>query len=162
MGKPPADPVAPTAAGPTIDSFVREAAATSIDGYPSQFTGSERYEIVRKLGEGSFGVVFEVVDRKQGGRLALKVLRRPYAERLYRFKREVRALAEKAHPNLARLHEMTAAGSDVFFTMELIEGVTLLEHVRRSPERARAAFKQLAEGLAALHAQKTLHRDIKP
>src|SRR5262249_29645204 len=59
-------------------------------------------------------------------------------------------------------HEMTADGGDLFFTMELVEGVSLLEHVGRSPERARAAFRQLAEGLSALHAKKTLHRDIKP
>jgi eukaryotic-like serine/threonine-protein kinase len=157
-GKPAAD--TPTAE--TIDSFLREAAATSMVSYPSQFSGSPRYQSVRKLGEGGFGVVFEVIDLKQGGHLALKVLRQPYAERLRRFKHEFRALSDNAHSNLVRLYEMTAAGRDLFFTMELIDGVPLLEHVSRSPERARAAFKQLAEGLSALHAGKTLHRDIKP
>jgi hypothetical protein len=147
---------------PSIDSIVRGAAATSFLGYPSAFLGTERYELVRKLGEGGFGVVYEVIDRVQGGRVALKLLRHPQAERLYRFKREFRALSENLHPNLVRLHELTALGRDLFFTMELVDGLPLLDHVARSPERARAAFKQLGDGLSALHASKLLHRDIKP
>src|SRR5438132_14252638 len=103
---------------PSIDSFVREAAATSLLSYPGQFSGTRRYELVKKLGEGGFGVVFEVIDHQQGGRLAMKVLRQPYAERLYRFKREFRALTEQTHGNLVRLYELVAAGRDVFFTME--------------------------------------------
>ena len=147
---------------PSIDSFLREAAATPLAGYPSHFSGTDRYRLVRQLGEGGFGVIFEVEDRKQGGRLALKLLRQPHAERLYRFKREFRILCESVHPNLVRLHELSSEGHQLFFTMELIDGVPLLAHIARNPERARDAFRQLAEGLAALHAKKILHRDIKP
>ena len=146
----------------TIDSLLREAAATSALSYPGRFDGTARFEVVKQIGEGGFGVVFEVLDRNESGRLALKLLRRPHADRLYRFKREFRALSELIHPNLVRLHELFAVGQDVFFTMELIDGVPLLTHVALDPARAREALRQLTAGLSALHGAGKLHRDVKP
>jgi len=149
---------------PSIDSVLREAAATSLDGPLVEFAGTARFELIRPLGQGAFGVVYEAIDREMGGsgRVALKLLRRPYAERLYRFKREFRALAELRHGNLVQLYELVAAGPDVFFTMELIEGAQPLAYVRRDPDRARELLFQLADGLSALHRAGKLHRDVKP
>ncbi|MFZ5438911.1 MAG: serine/threonine-protein kinase PknK [Myxococcota bacterium] len=153
------------------------------------FRGTARYELVRELGAGGMGVVYEAIDRERDGRrVALKVLQRRDAESLVRLKREFRALADVRHPNLVTLYELAVEGDSWFFTLELIEGVDFLSWVRPhqaslrdaptgqldvtlragaassglDPERLRAGFRQLAEGVAFLHAQGRLHRDLKP
>jgi eukaryotic-like serine/threonine-protein kinase len=90
----------------------------------------ERYSVVRRLGEGGMGVVYEALDRKSGSRIALKTIRAVDPSAVYRFKREFRALADVTHPNLVTLHDLVLQGDQLFFTMELIEGVDFLQHVR--------------------------------
>jgi len=129
---------------------------------PGDFGGTPRFELVQQLGEGGFGIVYKAIDHVAGGFCALKLLRRPYAERLYRFKREFRALSQLRHEHLIQLHELHAAPPDVFFTMELIDGVPFLDHIGSRPADARDAVRQLAEGLVALHRAGKLHCDVKP
>jgi hypothetical protein len=152
----------PVTAELTVDSMLREAARTRAPGDGAGFVGTDRFEVVRWLGRGGFGVVYQALDRHQRGMVALKVLRRPQAELVYRFKREFRALAEVRHENLVRLYELEADGRDVFFTMELVDGEPLLADSTRHPEKARDVLRQLVEGLAALHRAGKLHRDVKP
>jgi serine/threonine protein kinase len=95
-----------------------------------EFAGNERYQLVRRLGEGAFGVVFEPIDRERGARVALKTLTRLEPAALYRFKKEFRALADAAHPNLVELYELSSCGDDWFFTMERVDGVDWLTHAR--------------------------------
>src|SRR5262245_44709275 len=90
---------------------------------------TSRFQIVRRLGAGGMGVVFEALDRLRGTRVAVKVLRRISPESLIRFKAEFRALQDLQHPNLVRLDELISDGQQWFFTMELIEGVDFLAHV---------------------------------
>ncbi len=90
----------------------------------------ERFQIVRRLGAGGFGIVYEALDRERGERVALKTLARVSASALYRFKREFRALADIAHDNLVRLHDLVGSGDAWFFTMELVHGVDWLTYVR--------------------------------
>ena len=106
--------------------------------------------------------MFEAIDHADGGRVALELLRRPYAERLYWFKREFRALTELVHPNLVRPHDLVTDGSDIFFTMERIDGESLDAHLAARPTGLLDVLRQLAEGLSALHAAGKLHRDVKP
>ena len=94
------------------------------------FAGTERFERIRRLGAGGMGVVYEVLDRVRGDVVALKTLRRASAADLYRLKREFRALADVAHPNLVCLYELHVDAAHSFITMELVEGVNFVEYVR--------------------------------
>ncbi|HEX6836157.1 MAG TPA: protein kinase, partial [Polyangia bacterium] len=130
----------------------------------SAFEGTPRFEIVRRLGVGGMGAVFEALDRERDRHVALKVLTVENAEALVRFKREFRALQSVHHPNLVSLGELFAQGDAWFFTMELVRGVDIVAHVGApfDEARLRAAFHQLGLGLAALHRHGHIHRDIKP
>lgn len=96
---------------------------------------ARRFLFRRRIGEGAFGVVWEAHDTERGSRIALKALTRTEPSSLYLFKREFRSLADIVHPNLVTLYELLSFGERWFFTMELVEGVDFIEHVRGiSPE----------------------------
>jgi serine/threonine protein kinase len=94
------------------------------------FEGTDRFRIQRRLGAGSFGTVYEVFDRERGAAVALKVLNQADPAAIYRFKKEFRALADVTHPNLVELYELMSDGTRWFFTMELVDGVPFLSHLR--------------------------------
>jgi serine/threonine protein kinase len=138
---------------------------------------SGRLSIVRRIGEGGMGVVYEAFDRERNARVALKTLNHLDAANVYGLKHEFRVLADVAHPNLVRLHELFREGDSWFFTMELVEGVHFDHWVRpqqKAPEdqafkhstldevRLRSALAQLVAAVAAIHAAGKLHRDLKP
>ena len=144
----------------------------------------ERFLLHRRLGEGGFGVVYEAEDLRDGGRVALKLLRHAEADWLYRFKREFRAIQGLAHPGLVVLDELFCDEDRWFFTMELVDGKNFVEHVHQprstdhdtetidhaapsaaknfDEERLRSGLGLLFEALAVLHAADKVHRDIKP
>src|SRR4029453_12403158 len=117
----------------------------------TEFRGTERFTVRRQLGAGGMGVVYEVHDQVRNEVVALKTLLRARAVDIYRLKREFRSLADVAHPNLVSLYELVVDGADCFFTMELVDGVNLLEYVRGSAplhaERVRHVFRQLVIGI---------------
>src|SRR5687768_2905524 len=150
---------------------------------PGESIDSSRFQVRRRIGSGSFGVVFEAFDPVRNEVVALKVPRHATPEALYRFKREFRSLTDIAHRNLVRLYELIAEGEQWLVSMELIRGTTFIDHVRREapppeespyetqarPEpmradigRLRTALAQLVGGVTALHNAGKLHRDIKP
>jgi hypothetical protein len=159
-------------------------------GGSMSFSGTPRFQVVRRLGRGGMGTVYEALDRDRCVPVALKTLTTRDPDSLLRFKREFRAVAAIHHPNLVSLGELFEHEGQWFFTMELVHGIDLLSHLRgeavapdrptlplpnqAAPDgparrgasfdqpRLRAAFHQLALGLAALHRHGHLHRDIKP
>ena len=132
------------------------------------FAGTERFEIVRRIGEGGMGVVYEAFDREQGAQVALKTIRDISPQSLYRLKNEFRSLVDLRHPNLIELGELCEDGGEWFFTMELVRGVDIVTHLRRADParvdegRVRAVFAQLVDALVTLHRAGLIHRDIKP
>jgi tetratricopeptide (TPR) repeat protein len=90
----------------------------------------ERFRLLRKLGEGGMGVVYEAFDEERSERVAVKTLRDLTADSLARFKREFRALADVHHPSVVTLGELFSEGREWFFSMELVEGEDFLEYVR--------------------------------
>ncbi len=126
----------------------------------------ERFRLIRGLGQGGFGIVYQVHDRELGHDVALKILRNPDPDTLFRFKQEFRALATLRHPHLIEFYDLFEYGRLWFFTMELVCGSSFFRHVRSGPRcdfsRLRSALRDLAQALAYLHANKLVHRDIKP
>lgn len=123
---------------------------------------SRRFEVRRRIGRGSVGVVYLAYDRERQEDVALKTLLDVAPLALFRFKQEFRALADVAHPNLVRLHELICEDGRWYFTMAPIVGVDFCAYARAHPERLPAALIQLVRGIDALHAADRLHRDVKP
>lgn len=124
------------------------------------------YELLRELGRGGFGVVYEARHLHRNDLVALKVLPDVEAEALYKFKREFRSLSDINHRNLIGLHSLESDGDFWFFTMDLIKGTDFLSAVRPNnrfdEKKLRSAFSQLVVGVMALHANYVIHRDLKP
>ncbi|MEO8551543.1 MAG: protein kinase, partial [Kofleriaceae bacterium] len=97
-----------------------------------EFDGSERFEILRRVGAGGMGVVYEAIDRERDRRVALKTFRAISNDALIQLKDEFRALQDVQHENLIRLEELIEDAGNWFFTMELIDGVDFVEHVGTS------------------------------
>ena len=126
------------------------------------------YEVISPLGEGGMGVVYRARDTQLQRQVALKLLPDHFAndsDRLSRFQREAQVLASLNHPNIAQIYGLEKAGSVSCIVMELVEGETLAERLKRGPiplDEAIQIAKQLADGLEAAHERGIVHRDLKP
>jgi len=96
----------------------------------TEFTGTKRFLLRRRLGSGGFGVVYHAYDQERQSEVALKLLHKSEATALYQFKQEFRALSDITHPNLVTLYELLSEKDYWFFTMALVPGVSFLEYVR--------------------------------
>jgi serine/threonine protein kinase len=123
--------------------------ARSLGAEPLDLASTERFEIRRRLGAGSFGIVYEGFDRERSATVAIKWLSYVQPDTVHRFKNEFRSLAEISHPNLVQLHDLLAEGDRWFFTMELVRGVPLVEHLRPGHLPAMAATMHGARSTVA-------------
>ncbi len=89
-----------------------------------------RFHILSRLGTGSSGVVHAAYDRIRGLHVALKQLRKVDPGRIYRFKREFRALSDLSHPNIVALYDLVNETEQWFLSMELIRGVDLMAYLQ--------------------------------
>jgi len=101
-----------------------------------RFRGTERFRLIRLLGQGGMGVVYEAQDGELGLEVALKLLPGLQPDLLLRFKKEFRAASSIRHPNVVRFGDLFSDGERWFFTMELVHGVDLFSHVRGLPGKA--------------------------
>jgi Tol biopolymer transport system component len=126
------------------------------------------YEILAPLGAGGMGEVYRARDTKLGRDVALKILPDSFAqdpERVARFRREAQVLAALNHPHIAAIHGLEDSGATQFFVLELVEGETLAERLKRGAlpiEKALAIAWQMADALQAAHEKNIIHRDLKP
>lgn len=126
------------------------------------------YRILRQLGTGGMGEVYEAEDTKLGRKVALKVLPAATArdpQRRERFEREAKAIAALNHPNIVTIYSVEEADGVNFITMELVEGQTLRQVLPRGGLPLGKLLEltiPLAEAVAAAHQQGITHRDLKP
>ena len=127
------------------------------------------YRITDRIGRGAMGVVYSARDERDGRAVALKVMMADLEgdrETRIRFEREAKVAGELLHRNIINVFEMGEDDGRLFMVMELLDGETLGEHLKRvgrlTLERSLDMMMQVCEGLAVAHAHGIVHRDIKP
>ena len=123
-----------------------------------------RYRVVEQIGEGAASIVYRAIRRIDGCEVAMKIHREPRSgAELVAFHREFRILAERPHRSLIRVFDCGVHDGNPFVVMELAKGGDAEALVGDFPaERLRGVAADLLEGLAHLHAQGLVHRDLKP
>ncbi len=174
---------ADAASAPALDAalseggarFLARALAASGEVEPrsaaSQPARVGRYRVVRVIGEGGMGIVYEAEQDDPRRRVALKVVRPSMVTRglLRRFRHEAQVLGQLQHPGIAQIYEAgtadTGEGGQPFFAMELVAGESLLEYAaaRSLGTRERLALVALVcDALHHAHQKGVIHRDLKP
>ncbi|HEV2844903.1 MAG TPA: serine/threonine-protein kinase, partial [Thermoanaerobaculia bacterium] len=126
------------------------------------------YRLLREIGSGGMGTVYEAEDTRLRRRVAVKLLPPEYSRdgrAKERFLREARAASAVDHPNLCTVHDVGESEGRLYIVFALYEGETLRERIRRGPlppAEARTIAIQVARGLARAHEAGIIHRDIKP
>jgi len=155
-------------AGGFLDS-VAEPDNDSPDGSRLSLPTIAHYRVVRLLGEGGMGAVFEAEQEHPQRRVAIKVIRRGRLtdrRALRLFEREIQTLARLKHPGIASIHEASHTDEgEPFFVMELVSGVTLDVWFRREQPGLRnwlGLFQRLCHAVHHAHCKGVIHRDLKP
>jgi predicted ATPase len=163
--------------------MLRQALPDAVESVESPFEDTvtlterfEHYELVKdehgnpiELGRGAMGITYKAFDVDLQYAVTLKVISERYlgdeSARL-RFLREARAAASVRHPNVASVFHLGRTGQNYFYAMEFVEGETLGSLIKRygrlDVKLALEIATQIASGLAAVHKQKLVHRDVKP
>jgi len=168
-----------TSPDPALRAYVRELRArhdtpvASVVGVvprrtPPTIALGERYQIERELGHGGMAIVYLARDLKHDRAVALKVLRPEIAAALgaERFLREIQIAARLQHPHILPLYDSGAVGSELYYVMPFVEGMSLRERLNREKqlpvEEAVRIARDVASALSHAHSHDIVHRDIKP
>ena len=156
--------------GPIVDLHGLFSAAKS--AFTEGELVSNQFRIVRLIGSGGMGDVYEAIDLELGGRIALKTIRPEIASNprtLAHFKKEVVLAQRISGPHVCRIHAFhpptDSAGRTAFLTMEFLEGVTLADKIRESGplpwRQVKTIALEICEGLRVMHEAGIIHRDLK-
>ena len=141
--------------------------APSVGGLPGLIRG--QYELLRQIGQGGMGTVFEGTDRSLGRRVAIKKMRdeiRGDARERARFVIEAKTVAALHHPNVVDIYAIAEDGEDVYLIFEYVDGKTVHDLVRAQGRLTSAEVLRItrasAEALGYAHSKGVIHRDMKP
>jgi predicted ATPase/serine/threonine protein kinase len=116
-----------------------------------------RYDVIGRLGSGGMGTVYEAIDRERGTRVALKTISVADVSMGVNLKREFRAVADLAHPNIAALYELGSEEGLWFFAMELVDGVHFSKWARGDEHTARTVVASVARVMRTQEVTVDLH-----
>ena len=142
-----------------------------LNNLPKGHVIEERYEIIKKIGQGAFGAVYLAYDRKLKTNKALKILADVVSndrEAIYRISEETAIMIKLNHPNIVRVYDFHDKEDIKFIDMEYIEGESLSElklkkeELRFTEEEVKEYAKQILRGVGYAHKEKVIHKDIKP
>ena len=128
----------------------------------------ERYELHAVIGEGTFGRVYRGRDRRLARWVAVKVIKPWWSEDpewVENFEREAQLLASISDPGIVQIFDVGHASEGLYYVAELVDGESLADRLRSGPlaqAQAVDVAEQLARALAHAHAQRVVHRDVKP
>ena len=129
---------------------------------------SGRYEVLKRVGSGGMADVYMAKDHKLNRNVAVKVLKSEYVEDekfLKKFETEAQAVARLSHPNIVNVYDVGIEDGINYIVMELAEGMTLKEYIRRkgylSPKETVEISLQIASAISHAHKNHIIHRDIR-
>jgi|CXWL01.1.fsa_nt_gi tetratricopeptide (TPR) repeat protein/tRNA A-37 threonylcarbamoyl transferase component Bud32 len=151
----------------------RVLSSSSSSAAPSMPVGGSpfwaQYEVVKEIGLGGMGVVYEAKDRSLERRVAVKKMRneiRVDPRERGRFVNEARLVAKLRHQNIVDIYAIAEDGDDVYLVFEYVDGRTLQDQIKSdgpmSLEAARGVLRATAEAVEHAHSQHIVHRDLKP
>ena len=129
---------------------------------------NKRFEVIKNIGTGGMGAVFQAYDQELEEIVALKVLKTQIANQddIAQFKDEIKIARRISHPNVVRIHDFGQLAKNVFISMEFVQGFTLeqiLKYAKKlRPLAAKHAAIHICEGLHAAHEAGVVHKDLKP
>ena len=149
---------------PNVSFVLPQTPVTDLHRFPFDFG---RFVVLRELGRGGMGIVYEAKQRDLGRHVALKTVSVSAAtpEGLRRFQHEAEAAAQLKHPGIVQVYEVGQFAGSPWISMELVTGPTLSQLVRQQTLNTRQAAEitwKISEAIAAAHANGIVHRDIKP
>ena len=153
---------------PSAQPLDRENFERTAGNLPHGFEIGTRYRVLRLLGKGGMGTVYQVRDLELDRDVALKFIRPELADKpriLERFKREIQLSSQVTHKNVLRVYDLGETNDVKYLTMQYVEGkdlAALLQEGALGISRTIKLFRQICAGLAAAHERGVLHRDLKP
>lgn len=136
---------------------------------PPSGLSTDHFAIVRRLGEGGMGVVYEAVDRSLNRKVAIKKMRDDLKEKsadYAQFLKEAKTVAALHHPHIVDIHSIVSQGGETYMVFEFVEGKTvavlLQEKGRFSLKQAKHILHPIALALDYAHGRQVIHRDLKP